>query len=983
MDPVRLKQIEDIYHAALEASPEDLDSFLDESCGGDEILLREVQSLLTFDTTSGNFLDGSPGSLAAEMFANRKKKGSLINETIGHYRVISLIGEGGMGEVYLAQDEKLGRKAALKILPEEFAGDENRMGRFVLEAKSASALNHPNIITIYEINESVGVHFIATEYIDGKTLDVFAAGKPLKPAVALDFAIQIASALDEAHRAGIIHRDIKPENIMIRPDGLVKVLDFGIAKLSESIKSSPDKEAVTSIKTGGTRPGMIVGTADYMSPEQARGRSIDPRTDIFSFGAVLYEVLGGKKAFEGENSVDTIGSILHKDPVRLSSFIPNVPPVLEKIIEKALRKKVDERYQNIKDVLTDLRNVKKRLDYEDVESSFAPGPTVEIQRDQEKTLLIEAVDLEPAIALVEQELLDRKAAQDRPVVGDEAFETAPAKGTAISVKEPGTLAREDENEENPSAAHVTGEPVGTTSSIISDATRDPLLNPFPTTAEHSFPGLESTAQVTKKRIFYVLGASGLLIVALAATTFFTYFRASPISSIAVLPFVYAGDAGNDSESVSDGLADGLINSLSRLPQLKVIARTSSFRFRGENVDIQDAAQKLRVGAILTGRIVRQGDDFQISVEMINAVDNTRIWGEIYNRKVSVASKIPEEIARAVAEKLQLDLSGSQSRQMAKQITNNPQAYQFHLNGVFFRRKNGIENIKKAIEYQNQAIKLDPDFTRAYVELSINYGNLVDIQAMSPAEGLPKARAAAERALALDDTLADAYYNIARVRKYAFDWTGAETAFKKAIELNPNLAAAHTIYAEFLSQLGRFDEALREIRLAQELDPLRIGLVGNEGSIYYFARKYDEAISKKQIHVTAAPENPFAHLGLANALAARGEYAAAILSYQTSIQLEETTSSLIYLGRVYALTGRRDDAVEILNKLKTTEKYVSPAELAILDAALGDAEGALKSLEKAFAERDTQLTSLKVEPAYDPLRNDARFQGWISKIGFPE
>jgi len=321
--------------------------------------------------------------------------------------------------------------------------------------------------------------------------------------------------------------------------------------------------------------------------------------------------------------------------------------------------------------------------------------------------------------------------------------------------------------------------------------------------------------------------------------------------------------------------------------------------------------------------------------------------------------------------------------MARQITSNPHAYQFYMNGVFFRRKNGAENIRRAIEYQNQAIALDPNFARAHTELSISFTVLVEIVALSPREGMPPARAAAERALALDETLAEAHYTMARVRDFEFDWTGAESAFKRAIELNPNFAGAHTLYAEYLSRSGRFDEALREVRLAQELDPLRTGLIGNEGLIFYHARRYDEAIEKKQIHASLAAENPFAHLELANAYAAKGQYAEAILSYQTSIELEETTSALIYLGRAYALSGKLTEAIAILNRLETTEKYVSPAELSILYAALGDRENAFASLEKAFTERDFQLTSLKVEPGYDPLRDDPRFQDLMRRVGFTQ
>ncbi len=943
MNSERLKQIEEIYHAAADTSPDNRESFLNESCGVDESLRREVESLLAFEKTPDNFIDASPESLAAEMFSDRENNEGLINETIGHYRIVSKIGDGGMGDVYLAEDTKLGRKVALKILPEVFAGDQDRMGRFVREAKSASALNHPNIITIYEINQSAGINFIATEFIDGKTLNEYADGRPLQPKLVLDIAIQIASALGEAHVAGIVHRDIKPENIMIRPDGLVKILDFGIAKLTESVNIKPDLEAATSIKTGGTRPGMIIGTADYMSPEQARGRSVDPRSDIFSFGAVMYEVLAGKKAFDGENAVDTIGAILHKEPIPLSSFLPDLPSAIEKIIDKTLRKKVDERYQNIKDVLADLRNVKKRLDYEEVENSLSPEMKGS-RTDRQKTQLLDSAVLDQKISL----------------------ENVP----------PIALARENEPDWQSDSAKVTRITDNAGSGPKNISTNDVIKTQTATSSSGEMA--ISPPYVRPKGVLL----TALIIVLLATGGFFgyRYFTAdSQIRSIAVMPF--ANETGNaNNEYLTDGMSDSVIDKLSQLPQLKVIARSSAFKYKGKEIDVGAIAKALGVQAIVTGRITQQSDNLQISIEMINATDNTRIWGEIYNRKVSTELNVPEEIAQAVSEKLQLKLSGAQELQIAKQITNNPQAYQIHLNGIFFRRKNGAENIRKAIEYQNQAIALDPNFTRAYIELSINYANLISIGALSPKEGLPQARSAAEKALALDETLADAYYNIARIREFEFEWTSAERAFKRAIELNPNLAAAHTVYSEYLSQLGRYDEALREVKLAQELDPLRTGLVGNEGLVFYQARRYDEAIVKAQIHAASAPENPFAHLYLANAYAAKGQYAEAFLSFQTSIKLEETPSALIYLGRAYALTGKRDEAIAVLAKLKTTEKYVSPAELAILYTALGDKEKAFALLETAYTERDTQLISLKVEPGYDPLRDEARFQDLMRRVG---
>ncbi len=832
------------------------------------------------------------------------ENGTVINQ----YKIISPIGKGGMGEVFLAQDTRLDRKVAIKFLNEEFSRDADKLKRFVREAKAVSALNHPNILTVYEIGEKDEANFIVTEFIEGETLREQLSPKETNSLnQILKIGVQVAEALSAAHQAGIVHRDIKPENIMIRADGYAKVLDFGLAKLVEKAKPdeiSPEGETKALVNTN---PGVVMGTVSYMSPEQARGKDIDARTDIWSLGVVLYEMLSGKVPFTGETINHTIVSILEKEPLLLE----NAPDELQRIVRKTLTKEVEMRYQTARDLLIDLKNLRRNLD---------------IQGE-----------------------LERSIVPNREITANQVRENETQIYTEKSIEE--TKAEDARKTQN----------VTTSSS------------------------LEYAVIQAKSHKFATAIVGIILLGVISAVAYFGFFarsNANQIESIAVMPFVNVGD-DRDSEYLADGLSENLINTLSRLPQLKVIARTSSFKFRGENIDIQDAARKLGVGAILTGRVVRRGDDLQISVELINTADNTRIWGDIYNRKVSAALSMPEEIAQAVSEKLQLKLSGAQERQMAKQITDNPQAYQSYMNGVFFRRKNGAENIRKAIEYQKQAIALDPSFVRAYTELAINFTILVEIAALNPKEGMPPARAAAEKALSLDETLAEAHYALARVRDFEFDWAGAEQGFKRAIELNPNLAGAHTLYAEYLSRSGRFDEALREVKRAQELDPLRTGLVGNEGLIFYHARRYDEAIAKKQIHAQLAAENPFAYLELANAYVQKGQYAEAILSYQTSIKLEETTSALIYLGRFYALTGKRNEAMAILDKLKTTEKYVSPTELAILYAALGDKEKAFASLEKAYTERDFQLTSLKVEPGYDSLRYDPRFKDLLKRMNLPQ
>lgn len=379
MNPETLEKIEEIFHATLDVSPEDRKAFLDEKCGSDAHLRKEVETLLEFDDASQQFLDDPPAALAAELFAGPSEPAEHIGKLIGHYKIVRLIGIGGMGEVYLAEDTRLGRKVALKILPEAFARDRDRMERFVLEARSASALNHPNIITIHEIGEADGVHFITAEFIDGKTLKELLSSGKLDIARAIDIAIQMASALDDAHSAGIVHRDVKPDNVMVRRNGLVKVLDFGVAKLMES-QVAMEPEAATAVRSGRTLPGMIIGTADYMSPEQARGGAVDSRSDIFSFGAVLYEMLSGSKAFPGENALDTIGAILHKEPAPLSELGADVPSAVAAIVHKCLTKSVDERYQSVSQILSDLQIEKRRLDLYDIANSLSPDHAIDNSR---------------------------------------------------------------------------------------------------------------------------------------------------------------------------------------------------------------------------------------------------------------------------------------------------------------------------------------------------------------------------------------------------------------------------------------------------------------------------------------------------------------------------------------------------------------------------------------------------------------------------
>src|SRR6201982_1944547 len=362
MKAERWQQVNDLFQSATERAPEERASFLEEGCHGDAGFRREGESLLASYKRAENFIESPAFEAAPELLTN-DRAGALVGKVIGHYRIESLIGVGGMGEVYLARDERLGRKVALKLLPERLTADETQLSRFKTEARSASALNHPNILTVYEIGAEENRQFIATEFIEGMTLRASLACGRMNLHAALEIAVQVASALAAAHETGVVHRDIKPENIMLRPDGYAKGLDFGIAKLTEQ-KAPSDRDEVGTTALLQTRPGLVLGTAHYMSPEQTRGQKVDARSDIWSLGVVLYEMVGGIPPFRGETPSDCIASILTTEPPSLSGVLPDVPLKLESILERALRKNRDERYQTIKEMLADLRNLKEEPEAE-------------------------------------------------------------------------------------------------------------------------------------------------------------------------------------------------------------------------------------------------------------------------------------------------------------------------------------------------------------------------------------------------------------------------------------------------------------------------------------------------------------------------------------------------------------------------------------------------------------------------------------------
>jgi serine/threonine-protein kinase len=557
-----------------------------------------------------------------------------------------------MGEVYLAQDTTLRRAVAVKLLPADFTANQDRLTRFEREAFAASSLNHPNILTIHEIGSENGHHFIATEFIDGESLRERIKREAFERHEVLEIGVQVASALAAAHAAGIVHRDIKPENIMLRQDGFVKVLDFGLAKLIEQEKPAPDLEAPTKA-VHNTAPGMVMGTVNYMSPEQARGKEVDARTDVWSLGVVLYEMVAGRLPFAGETMTDVLGLILHKEPPPLTHGGAHIPVELDRIVTKALRKDKEERYQVVKDLGLDLKSLKQRLEFE-----------AELDRT---------------------ETPERSGEARRAATGGSGTITPTSKIAPAQTGGAGDI-------------HVTA-----------------------SSAEY----IVGEIKQHKRGAALVLATLLAAIVGLTSFFYFTKSGTAAINSVAIMPFVNVSKDPN-TEYLSDGISESLINSMSQLSQLKVIARSSTFRYKGKEIDPEEVAKTLGVGAIVTGRVVQRGDELQVSVELMNAQDKTQMWGEQYNRRAADLQAVQAEIARTISEKLRLRLTGAQEQQITKQATQNPEAYQLYLTGLFYSRKGNIENNKKALDYYTQAVALDPKFALAYASMTVSYSNLTAI-----------------------------------------------------------------------------------------------------------------------------------------------------------------------------------------------------------------------------------------------------------------
>ncbi len=778
---------------------------------------------------------------------------------LGPYEILAPIGAGGMGEVYRARDPRLGREVAIKVLPGELSADRERLSRFEQEARAAGALNHPNVVAVYDVGTHEGISYLVSELLEGETLRALLASGPLPPHKGIDHALQIARGLSAAHGKGIVHRDLKPENIFITRDGRAKILDFGLAKLTQIEKPGAGDTNLPTTPAA-TEPGVVLGTLGYMSPEQVRGQPVDHRSDIFSFGAILHEMLTGQRAFHGPTAADTMSAILMREPPVLSRADANIPPGLDRVVRHCLEKDPAQRFHSAHDLAFDLEALS--------------GPA---------------------------------AAAPARLSGEKVRRLAPAR---------------------------------------------------------------------------ILAALIILAISAAALALLVRPRATSIQSLAVLPFVNAsGDP--DAEYLSDGITETLINRLSQLPTLLVIARNTVFRYKGRETDAQVVGRDLKVQAVLTGRVTQRGASLAVSAELVDVRNNRQIWGDRYDRKLSDLLAVQDEIAEEISGKLRLKLGEEERSRLRKRETENTEAYQLYLKGRFFWSQRG-PGLLRGLEYFKKALEEDPSYALAYSGLADSYALLGWYGNLPALEAFPRAKSAAQRALEIDPTLAEAHSTLGYILyNYDLDPVAAHREFQQAIDLNPRYAPAHYWRSACFMSTGQLEGAFAEARRAIEVDPLSPFPNALYGRLLVYARRYDEAVQQLKTSLDLYPRLLWTHLSLGLAYSGNNNSDEAIAEYQQAVEISQRLPwAVALLGSAYAKAGRKAEAEELLDELRRRSKteYVRSLDFAILLTGLGDNEGALASLEKAVQAREGYLAFLHLDGTFEALYPDPRFKDLVRRIG---
>jgi serine/threonine protein kinase/Flp pilus assembly protein TadD len=884
----RWKQIEILFHEGLALPEESRSGFLKDRCGDDLELRKEVEALLASAREPMDFLEQPVIEAAHDLARESALNRVLTGERIDRYEVVSFIGRGGMGQVYLAVDTRLNRKVAIKILAPALAYDERGLRRFEKEARAASALNHPNILTIFEFGQVENLHFIVSEYVDGYTLRQQLDEGRLELSTAIDIAIQIARALDAAHSSGIVHRDIKPENIVIRADQLVKVVDFGIAKLNKPESQQGIYPQAPALSVSMSQTGMVIGSARYMSPEQARGQAVDPRSDIFSLGVVLYEMVCGKCPFDGETISDVIAEILKGTPQSLTEILPDAPPELEKIASRAMCKDRECRYQSVKQMLADLSELASLLQFQ---AQF-PGNTIDREGQPH---------LQPA--------------------------AEPSRSLPTSSTPPGGFRR-----------------------LIGSR-------------------------------FARLGISLLLLILALTGIFFAVIarRSSAPSAparartLAILPFRnLRQDPAVDYLGFS--LADEVITELSSVNGLTVRPSSSVYRYRNQSVDPQKVGQDLNVDTLLTGGFIQDGDELRITAQLIDLKPDRILWRDTIDVKFDKLLTVQDRVSQEIVKGLELNLSPAQARNSS---STNPQAYEDYLRGVDLF---SINDFPAAIAMLEASVSLDPNYAPAWAHLGKAYAALATLQ-LGGREQYDK----------------------------------AQSAYEKAIALNPNLVEPRIYMANLLTDTGRVEQAVPLLRTALQISPDNAELHWELGYAYRFAGMLQESVAEcerarqidPQVKINSSEINSYLYLGqYAKFLQSLpNSDAAYVLFYRglTEYYLKHPDQAARDFDRAYilnpdllqarigralssAIAGHHDLALELLHRTQDEmeDRGVGDAEsmykIAQVYAVLGDKAASLHALSHTVEggffcyscfEADPLLADIRTEPEFHRLSEDAR------------
>jgi len=783
-----------------------------------------------------------------------------------------------MGEVYRAKDTRLGREVAIKVLPERLSGDASALARFEREAKVLAALSHPNILTIFDVGSETGISFVVMELLPGETLHRRIMQRRPQWPQAVQMGIEIAEGLSVAHSKGIIHGDLKPENIFLTADDRVKILDFGLARWHHDVNS-----AEAEFKTAAELPtvtGIVMGTIPYMSPEQLKGVHVDPRSDIFSLGCVLQEMMTGKSPFARSTSAETMSAILKEDPPSLLGFDPVLPMGLDQIVKRCLNKEPDHRFQSAGDLAFHLRQI--------LDSVSLPTTTRQAGRDARRNRMsVKAI----AAAIV---LL---------LIGAFAFHR-------IGMKK--------------------------------------------VTVDHP-----------------------------------------QFKSVAVLP-LQNFSADPNQEYFVDGMTEALITDLAKIKAIKVISRTSVMLYKNSKQSTREIARVLEADALIEGSVMRSADHVRITVQLIDPSSDQHLWAESYERELKNVFALQGEVAQAIAQQVRAVITPEEQARLVKKRPVDPEVYELYLKGRHIMMRGGLEDVRKAIKYFQSGLAKDPGNALIYTGLADAYIYQMSDVHESPAEATAKSRAAAMKALELDESLAEAHTSLAMIKfSYDWDWTGGEIELKRAIELNPGYLEAYVTYGFYLTIVGRHPEALACFEKAHRLDPIDSWTYRGEGYSDFMAHKYDEAIEQYEKSLEIEPA-PMTYFGLVLARAEKGDYATAISEAEKATKLNDSPLLLTSLASAYALAGRRADSNRILRQLEEISKhqgpappwhgppnrYVCPYEVAGVYAQLGDNDQAFEWLDKAYQSRSCMYW-LHTDPRLDSLHSDPRFQELLTKMKFPQ